>query len=59
MIEPIHGKPGSYDVSCSACGIVERIEAAAFRNLVPFIKARGWRFRPGRHYCPDCKAPAS
>lgn len=63
MIEPIRGVIGAYDVSCSLCGIVERFEDIRFGLLFIRLRAKGWRAVPvsalaGRHYCPDCDAPA-
>lgn len=57
MIEPIRGIVGAYDVSCSACGVVERFESPRYGLIIPRMKEKGWRVLAGRHYCPECELP--
>ena len=60
MIEPIRGQLGAYDLSCAACGIVERFEdlRLAPHLFLPKLAAKGWRRLAGRHYCRECQSPA-
>ena len=59
MIEPIRGQLGAYDLSCAACGIVERFEdlRLAPHLFLPKLAAKGWRRLAGRHYCRECQSP--
>ncbi len=58
MIEPIRSQLYAYDVSCSACGIVERFEnlRLAPHLFLPKLAAKGWRVLRGLHYCRECQS---
>jgi len=58
MIEPIRGQLGAYDLSCAACGIVERFEnlRLAPHLFLPKLAAKGWRVLRGLHYCRECQS---
>jgi hypothetical protein len=59
MIEPIRGELYAYDISCAACGVVERFEnlGLAPHILLPKLAAKGWRILAGRHYCREGQTP--
>lgn len=61
MIEPIRGQLDAYDISCSACGVIERFDdlRLAAHLFLPKLRAKGWRVLGGRHYCRDCEGQNS
>ena len=50
-IQPIRGELGAFDVSCCACGIVERFENLRYSLVLIRMRARGWHILAGRLYC--------
>jgi hypothetical protein len=53
-IDPIRGTVGAFDLSCNKCGIVRRLENVRYGQILPKVRAIGWRVEAGRHYCAEC-----